>query len=765
MPITGSDPALMYAQSAVIRSGASRSNYHSAFVYISINGTQRRDKVMFGSLTITDLLDEQPNTCRFTVSGITPSKGQEVIIGLGSTHQRDRLFAGHIIRVRQTQKTAAAPVFYQVECIDYTWLLNKLKVSRQYTNESATTIVRDLIATYATGFTTGAVQTGLATVDEVTFTEKDLPSALTHLAKRIGGYWYADYLKNIHFWTDVETGVTNPTNLTTAHTSMSDLSYDDDVSQIVTRVRFEGGGVNALAAVAVGAASLPVQSVAWYDFAGGVVKCGPQLITYTATVTGGDGSLVGPGVTPDSALVAAEAGGAGIESGAHSYAYTWVTGAGETLPSPLASVTLGQITDPTTAPTGYTPGLSFFGSLNANGAYKVKYVYATDALLTQNTLPSSASATITANANASADAVAVFPYSTNPAVLYVVVYRTIDGGSTYYRQFGEVNLPAGGTFEAHIGGTSDATLVTHPTEPVANTTAVNQVALSGIAVGPTGTTQRKVYRTVAAGSQLKLQQTIANNTATTGTQDSTADASLGANVPVSDTSGLTTTDGTVVAGSTSLRVASTGPFSATGGWAVIGNGEQAIHYTGYSADSLTGIPASGDGAITAAVSYGSTVTVAPQLTGIAASGTGSILTAIKKGDPVNLIVTSDDASAQTTLASLIGGTEDGIFEDTDQNNSLGLTESLARAEAQVRLASRALTSLRYRSRDTNTRSGRTITVSIAGTTNISGAWKIQQVTIADFSNAARVFPTYQAEASSVRFSFENLIRLARQGQN
>lgn len=72
---------------------------------------------------------------------------------------------------------------------------------------------------------------------------------------------------------------------------------------------------------------------------------------------------------------------------------------------------------------------------------------------------------------------------------------------------------------------------------VADKTANGQVALSGIPKGPAGTTARKVYRSVANAIALKLHSTIANNTATTAT-DNTADAGLGASPKSVDYSGL-----------------------------------------------------------------------------------------------------------------------------------------------------------------------------------------------------------------------------------
>jgi len=61
-----------------------------------------------------------------------------------------------------------------------------------------------------------------------------------------------------------------------------------------------------------------------------------------------------------------------------------------------------------------------------------------------------------------------------------------------------------------------------------------QVALSAIPLGGSAVTSRKVYRTAAGGSTYLLLTTIANNTATTYT-DNIADASLGAQAPTTNT--------------------------------------------------------------------------------------------------------------------------------------------------------------------------------------------------------------------------------------
>jgi hypothetical protein len=773
--------ALMYAQSGVMRAGASRSNYHSAYTFVSIGGVQvgygkasAAAKLQLPSLTIQDVLDERPNTCAFTILGVIPTTGQEVVITLGSQNNRDRRFAGHLLQVRQAQRGLQAPVSYHVSCIDYTWLLQNVTVTGRYTNQSATAIFADLIATYAPGFT-AVVQADLDVIDEITFTNEDLPTALTRLMKRAGGYWKCGYLRDVHGWTGVEEGVTNPTTLTIDHPSVSDLFYETDLSQVITRMSVEGGGVNALGEVPVGETTLPVEDTVWYETLGGTVVAGPQRITYTGIDAGGAGTLVGPGIGPASGPTLTATVGAGIENGTHSYAVTFVTAAGESLPSPVITTSLvGAVTDPTTAPFGIVnvpngvPGHGSFVPIGDTIDFAYAYsIAASSTATTARTLPSPASATIVTvtngdafNPTQSAPVRWNVPYSTDPRVKWIHLYmRAASNGAGFRTYTQTANNVSGGIWTADTeGGGIPSPTGTQPA--VTNSAVTNQMALSSIAIGSVTVTARKVYRSAAGAAQLKLLATIADNTTTTYA-DSAADGTLGANVPISDTSGLTQPDGQINSGTTSIPVAGTGAFSASGGWVIIGNGAQVIRYTGISGSTLTGIPASGVGAIAASIAYNSTITTAPALTGIPATGTGSILYTIKRGDPVNLLATANNTAAQDALATVLG-TGDGVVEEYLQDRRLSHTEAVARGQATLDLRSAAEESVRYHARDTNTRAGRTITVSIAGTTNLSGAFKIQQVTLSDFSASPTLFPTAQVSASTTRFSFEDLLRRVRQ---
>lgn len=828
----------------------------------------------------------------------------------------------------------------------------------RYLNESATDIAIDLITRFAPGYTTHGVQAGLDTLDEITFTNVPLPDALTQLAKRIGGYWRCDYFRDIHFFTSEATDA--PTDLTPSHPSLESLAVTRDLSQVITRQPVQGGGVNALADVPSGDTIIPVETEAWYESDGGTVMCGPQRITYTGVTPSGIGALVGPGVGPSAAPALELSAGAGVESGIHIYAVVFRTSndASLSLSSPTAAISVGAVPTTTTPVAEAFPFGSTASGLTIGATYRWKYSYTFAGGETAASVASNTYVPID-NGHGFAQAALVFAGKSIPDGFAINWYRSVNGGT--YRQLSShlENLADLNTAE------TDAAISTNAAAPSSNTVAVNRVALSAIPIGATSVTQRWLYRTTAGSSQLKKLAVIADNTTTTYT-DSIADAGLGADIPTSDTSGLTQPDGQILPGATSLLVAG-GAFPSTGGWAIIGNGAQAIRFTDVSAGSLTGIPATGPGAITAAISYNSTVTAAATLTGIPrgavlsasqiapanwshllisiapaaastiafdaatdgagnttynhttgagsnrlllfflqtvggavtetpsygsqfltlvgsqtnaisgsthyiyalvapatgtaavhyatsgsafndscvisyagcaqtvvpdslaqsgnavsleqtrkattttvadncwlvmstvnaygdgtagfgttkrkasggggmnvwdsngaitpAGGVGSILYDIKKGDPVNLFVVVDDEAAQATLGALLTTptfTSDGIIEgDVIVDGRIGHAEAVARAQAILTLRRVVEVGLEYTCRDYLTKAGKTVHVDMPAPFNVTGDFKIQRVQISQFSETDTLYPTFAAQASTTRFSLEDLLRIAR----
>jgi hypothetical protein len=768
---------LLKARAGIARSNATRSNYDGAqppaddqvpaiIIDGAATGSAASRRVLIDSLSIQDLLNERPNTCTFSVTGLAPVEGDTVVIHYGDTDNAStRIFAGTILRVTQTYLAGKpANVVYHVEGIDWSWLLNARLVNAIYTAQDATAIATDLVARFAPpGFTAAGIAAGLPTVDEIRFTNTPFMDALAQLAGRIGGYGACDYFRAVGLW--VTPPGAAPPALTPAHPSLREVSYVRDLSQVVTRAIVIGGGSTATIDLAPGATRLPVDDTTWYEITGGLVASGPQRIKYTGLVPAGGGAVIGIGGAPSVAPAAACVAGGTLPAGAYKYAYSWVTAAGETLPSPVVATQTGAITGPSVQ-ASCTPATG--GSIPGGQTYTVGWGYSTD--------PSGATppadhtnlrnSGVTLGAGDSAIKVSGLKYSGDVRVKAIVLTRSLPALSDVNPYFtgeavpNDASKPGQSTTATMTKG--DAAFPHTPAnrpDSAANTTGGNQVQVTGIALGPAGTTARRVYRTAVNGSQLKLLATLNDNTSTAlAAPDTAADASLGANAPGTDTSGLNVAVGQVLAGAATIPVTSTAPFVAAGpGWARVG--AQLVLYGGTSATALTGVPAAGAGALLTTVAYGTPIAPAPQLTGIPASGAGAIVYAILGGDAVNVCVVQDDLAAQAALASATGG--DGIVEGVLEDGRISHEEAISRAAALLVQKSRVAESVRYVTRDPLTKSGAMVSVNLPAPTNLVGSYRIQDVTIDRFTGRNQ-YPFYTALASSSRFSFEDLIRRQRQ---
>src|SRR4249920_1903382 len=179
--LTAGEKARMYALGKIMRGGASRGGYVSSQVFIAIDGVQvgwgaTPGRVLLDTLTITDELDETPNTCGFRLNGLVPAAGAEVIVTLGSKNRGGRLYAGFALTVQQLYVgDKPAHVQADVRCVDYTWQFGFILVTRQYVNLSASAIAADLVTRYAAanGFTSTPVVPNLPVLDGITFTKEE----------------------------------------------------------------------------------------------------------------------------------------------------------------------------------------------------------------------------------------------------------------------------------------------------------------------------------------------------------------------------------------------------------------------------------------------------------------------------------------------------------------------------------------------------------------------------------------------------------------
>lgn len=269
-----------------------------------------------------------------------------------------------------------------------------------------------------------------------------------------------------------------------------------------------------------------------------------------------------------------------------------------------------------------------------------------------------------------------------------------------------------------------------------------------IPVSPDGrVTSRKVYRNVANGGTYFLEATISGNVVTTFTS-SKADSALGEQLVDGNT---TTAGGQILvtaialggAGTTARKLYRTESGGSSYKLVTTLADNITTSYQDNKGDGSLGSTASGEEVV--------------ELTGIPASGAGSILYEIRQGSEVNVLVQCDDATAQAALAALEGPPSAGIIEHFLQDRRLSMNTALATGTADLKLFAYPLLTVNYASRDPKTRSGKTITIDLPEL-DLVGEYTIQTVDITEIGIAPGLFPRYKVQASSVRWSLEDVIR-------
>ena len=472
--------------------------------------------------------------------------------------------------------------------------------------------------------------------------------------------------------------------------------------------------------------------------------------------------VTGRAVTPSPNTVGgfSPQGGGGIVPGFYHYAITFLTPGGETTASPSAEVSIpggfsavhiASIPIPVPTDARVTGRRLYRSSVSASSSAPVlpwRHVIDIpgvsgaavfvdtnpDQSLAPRQLPAGNSAT-----DLGEGATLTLPISSDPRVVRRRVYRKDGAGP--YRLI--VEIPDNTTITyIDVGTGSGAALA-----PTASTLASGAVSLTAIPLGPAGTVRRRIFRTTANGTQYRELTALENNTATTHT-DTESDQTLGGS-PLPAQGGAGAGAPPTGIGSPTLRVSSLAGLPAAG-WVAVE--AQIVRYTATSTaggNFLTGIPASGPGAITADVPAGTVVTTSPAITGVAP------IVAVTLGDPVNVIAQVDDAGAQAAIAAIEGG--DGVIEHYIQDRRLTEAAARARGLAELALFKQIETHVTYTTHDPQTRSGRTVHIDLPAPTSLTGDFLIQRVTLDDVSIAAQWYPKRTVDASTTRFSFEDVL--------
>jgi hypothetical protein len=748
--------------------------FHSV-VGITIDGVDVKGRVRMRTLTIHDALNDAPNTCALAIEAPQPKVGQRLRVTINAAHPQ-LLFDGPIDSVMTSYEGLPAQVIYNCTAGDDLVLLNRKRPFGAWTNVSATTVAQNLITQFGPGFTSTNVAPGLPVVSVVFDGTATFGACLQQLAKLIGGYFYVEDL-DLHLFLAEPGTAPDPIDATHKFLDSPPITASIDTSQVRTRLYGKGHSEQVPCDVLANDTILPIADAVMFSQSPGglaIVATTPdgaqhQRINYTDRRIGGASSFVGPGAAPSVAPTATGAfGSSALAVGAtYQYAYTWVTAAGESRPSPTVPVTPGTLgsAGPANGPSP-TQVTNFFNSDLVYGQqynYACAWNYATG--LSNGTLSALGPArSIVCDHwwnNSPPDGAP--RYYTNGFQLYppsgavdarakqLWIFRQV-GGSWYYVGGWTVSNGTVGNQSAYDSA-SDAWCVGYNPphgNPAQGTQPVNQFTVGGVAVGPSGTTIRRIYRTGANAAQLKLLATLSDNSTTAmAAPDNVADASLGVNAPTADTSGLVTqSGGQVLAGSTTIPTASAGPFPLAG-WAFVG--ANWIRYTGISGNALTGVPASGPGSLVNTINYGEHIVVADVLLGVS-----QLNLPVLAGSSCAIWVQVDDVAAQANMQTLDGG--DGIYEDTVVDERRAAISLGQLCQANLALYNNPIITITYATRDPKTKSGKRVVVTLDAPLAINQTLVIHTVDITEIDIAYATMPRFTVTASTVRYSLEDLLR-------
>src|SRR5215471_17541553 len=356
--------------------------YTATSVVVTWNGAISEPKIRRGSLVITDVLNEQPNTCSFIVdTGPPPAVGTDIKIGLQNLALPNLLFAGTVQKVEQRYELRAENPSWNVDCIDYTFLFNRRRVFGSWTNVSATTIATTLVQTFASSFSTAGIVGGLPAVT-VTFAGDTFMDALVQLANLAGAYAKVDYNRVVWLFVTDPNPSPHPIDGTPPRPmNLPEITKADDESQVRTRIMVRGKATPVVgpseSTIAVGSTEIPVEDATIFAPSGyAIADDTGQLMAYSGTTPGALASVVVGNVPgPSSAGVPQLAVGvAGNLSGLYQYKVAFANSAGETMPGPPS----GQIFCPDFATPTAPPGIGASGTLGPlAGTYGYRVAFLT----------------------------------------------------------------------------------------------------------------------------------------------------------------------------------------------------------------------------------------------------------------------------------------------------------------------------------------------------------------------------------------------------
>ena len=133
-------------------------------VGIYLSGVPITGAVKVGSLRISDILNDAPNTAGFTYYGPTPPQPNQKLVVTLDADFPIVLFSGTLQTVAISYVGRPNTVAWDCAAIDDTAQANRRRPFGAWSNISATTVATELITTFAPALSTAGIEAGLPPV-------------------------------------------------------------------------------------------------------------------------------------------------------------------------------------------------------------------------------------------------------------------------------------------------------------------------------------------------------------------------------------------------------------------------------------------------------------------------------------------------------------------------------------------------------------------------------------------------------------------------
>lgn len=168
-------------------------------VTLKRNGTDISSSVDWKTVDLNLVLSKEVSALSFDViktpSATIPAVADQIDLYDDSGH----IFGGTVTESRLTIDGGILRR-YTIIATDWSYKFDAKMVAKTYTNQDPGTIVKDIISSFTSGFTSANVQLAGYTVPSIKFNYQPPTKCIQKLAQLIGWDWYIDPAKDVHFF-------------------------------------------------------------------------------------------------------------------------------------------------------------------------------------------------------------------------------------------------------------------------------------------------------------------------------------------------------------------------------------------------------------------------------------------------------------------------------------------------------------------------------------------------------------------------------------